>query len=237
MPTFTELLDDAALLSFEHQLRLAEVLGDHSWRVDLAAQVFGFTGARPRTCTRFHLIGSAAPKPRSWLWGWANPTGYAKPLLGLGEYVRDFGVRNGIRELAEPEIAFGELPGAPEDPISVARMFVEAAKIVGGSWTSYTGDAGGGTRATFLVEHPEFVLPAPEPARVMRVLQQSLLELTLDDHRRAFHSYATRRGLSSVFDADATVLTIRGPGLTATVHFGLDGRVDDISASLGAAAP
>ena len=234
MPTFSELLDDAALLSLEHQLHLADVLGEHSWRVDMARQVFEFTGDEPRTCTRFHLLGSAAPGPGSWLWGWANPTGYPQPVVGLGEYVRDFGRRHRIRELTEPEIAFDELPGSPADPNLVAAMFVEAAKAAANNWTAYTGDAGGGTRAAFLVEHPDFAPPTPEPARVMRVLQESLATLPLTDHRRAFHAYATRRRLNPSFDADGSLLTMNGPGLTATVHFDPRGRVDDISATLGA---
>lgn len=234
MPTFTELLDDAALLSFEHQLQLADVLGEHSWRVDMAKPVFEFTGDKPRTCTRFHFVGSAAPGPRSWLWAWANPTGYPAPLLGLAEYVRDFGHRHGIRELTEPEIAFDELPGSPTEAHLVAGMFVEASKAVANNWTSYTGEVEGGTRATFLVEHPDFVLPAPEPARVMRTLQQSVAELELSDHRRAFHAYAVRRRLNPVFDADGSRLTLNGPQLAATVHFDQQGRAVEISASMGA---
>jgi hypothetical protein len=69
------------------------------------------------------------------------------------------------------------------------------------------------------------------------VLQQSLAELSLTDHRRAFHAYAVRRGLHPAFDADGSRLTIGGPGLRATVHFGPRGRVDEISASMGAATP
>jgi len=42
-PTLMGLLDDAALLSFEHQLHLADVLGEHSYSVDLSAQRFEFT--------------------------------------------------------------------------------------------------------------------------------------------------------------------------------------------------
>jgi hypothetical protein len=237
VPTLTELMDDAALLSFEHQLHLADVLGKHSWRVDMTAQEFTFTGSTPRTCTRFHLLGSAAPGPRSWLWGWANPTGYAQPLIGLGEFVRDFGAQHGIRELTEPEVAFDDLPDSPTDPYDVAGAFVDAAKAVSNTWSSYTGEIAGGTRAAFLVEHPDFVLPAPEPARVMSVLRDSLTDVVLTDHRRAFGSYATRRGLGPVFAPDGSRLSMTGPGLAATVHFGADGLVADITSTMGAGTP
>ncbi|HEX2134055.1 MAG TPA: hypothetical protein VHH15_21135 [Actinophytocola sp.] len=230
-PTFEQLLDDAALYSFEHQLHLAEVLGEHSWEADLAEPRFGFTGDHPRVCSRFHLLGSAAPGPGSWLWGWANPHGYPQPLLALGEYVRDFGRRHGIAELAEPEIPFDALPGSPSDPNLVAGMLTEAAKAAAGNWTSYSGEVGGGTRAAFLVEHPDFTLPPPAPTRVMRVLQQGLAELRLGDHRRAVHAYAVRRGLDPVHEADR--LTLNAPGLSATVHFDQYGRIENINAAMG----
>jgi hypothetical protein len=35
--TFVDVLDDAALLSLEHQIHLAELLGEHGWSVDLAS--------------------------------------------------------------------------------------------------------------------------------------------------------------------------------------------------------
>ncbi|HEY7598001.1 MAG TPA: hypothetical protein VH969_32995 [Actinophytocola sp.] len=235
MPTFTELLDDAALLSFEHQLHLADVLGDHSWHVDLARPAFDFTGATPRTCSRVHLLGSAAPGPGTWLWGWANPTDYPTAVIGLGEYVRDFGRRHAIPELAEPEVPFASLPGSPGDPHLVAGMFLEAAKAVSNVWTSYCGEVAGGTRAAFLLEHPDFALPPPDPARVTRILTETTAELELRDPRRALHSYAARRGLNPAFDPNGSRLTMSGPGLALTVHFGPDGRVGEITSSMGAA--
>lgn len=72
-PTLVGLLDDAALLSFEYQLRPADVLDEPSYSVDLSAQRFEFTGAYPRSCTRVHLLGTAAPSAGSWLWSWADP--------------------------------------------------------------------------------------------------------------------------------------------------------------------
>jgi len=235
VPTFTELLDDAALLSFEHQLQLGEVLGEHSWQVDLSRPAIEFTGATPRTVERVHLLGSAAPGPGSWLWSWANETEFPPAVVGLGEFVRDFGKRHDIAQLAEPEVPFANLPGAPDDPHPVSGMFLEAAKAVSGVWTSYSCEVEGGTRVAFLVEHPDFVLPAPGPARVTRVLHEATAELELHDPRRALHSYAKRRGLNPALDQNGT-LTMSGPGLTVTVHFGPHGRVEQIDASMEGAA-
>jgi hypothetical protein len=234
--TLANVLDDAAILSLEHQLHLTEVLGDHNWNVDLQQQRFEFTGSRTITCTRFHLLGSAAADPRSWLWGWANPSGFPEPLTALSATLRDFGRQRGLAELASAEVAFDVLPGSPADPAIASGILIDAAKAVTGHWTSYSGDAGGGTQVAFLVEHPDFQLPPPDPARVMRVIQQALMELRLSDHRRALHSYAVRRQLGAAFTPDYARLTISGPGLEAVIDFDQYNRVANINASMSSPA-
>ncbi len=232
--TLTDILDDAALLSLEQQLHLAEVLGDHhTWHVDLRAGRFEFAGSRSLVCTRFHLIGTAAPGPRSWLWAWANPGGYPEPLVALSASLREFGHRYGIAELASAEVPFDALPGSPAEPVEVAGMLTDAAKAVSGQWASYNGDAGG-TRVAFLIEHPDFRLPPPDPARVVRVLGQGLATLRLSDHRRALYGYAVRRGLGAAFSPDHTRLTISGPGFETVAEFDEYGRVSSIDGSMSA---
>lgn len=229
--TFVDLLDDAALLSLEHQLHLGEVVGDHRWDVDMHLQRFEFTGSRTITCTGFHLVGSAAVDTSSWLWGWANPSGFADSLTAAPARLRGLGQQYGIAELSEPEVPFDALPGSPDDPFLVAALLTEAAKAVTGHWTSYIGDAGGGTYVAFLVEHPEFHLPAPEAARVMTVIQEALGR-GLTDHRRALHSYAVRRGLGATFTPDRAELSLTRPGFTVLATFDELGRISNISATL-----
>ncbi len=229
--TLDQILDDAALLSLEHQLHLADLVGDRPWRVNLDEQRFEFVGEPPFVCSRVHLLGSAAPGPRSWLWSWANPYGYSKPVIELAEAVREFGHRHGIGELAAPEVPFDALPFASTEPNAVAGVLLEAAKAVSGVWTAYTGDAGGGTRVAFLIEHPDFRLPPPEAVRVMRVLQQGTAELNLTDHRRAVHSYAVRRGLKSSFNAHQA--EVSGPGFDVAIQFDDADRVLKMTARMG----
>jgi hypothetical protein len=238
-PTFTGLLHDAALYSMEHQLHSIDVLGRHSWRVDVAEAWLRFDGAEQRTTTRLHVIGTAAPGPRSWLWAWAGWPGCAPEALELAESVRDFGRRNDIPLLTEPEIPFSELPGTPGDANLAAFTVLDAVKEVGGSWTAYTTDFGGGTRGAFLVEHPDFQLPPPEPERVMRILKRYVTDppRTITDHRRALHSYATRRGLAAEVDEHRSKLKIVGPGLEVIIGFRPDGVVSAMSSTLGSPVP
>lgn len=234
-PTLTDLLDDAALLSFEHQLHLAEVLGEHSYSVDLDAQRFEFTGPHPRVCTRVHLLGTAAPGAGSWLWSWANPARYPEPLLAAARSVRDFGQRHEITALEQAEVPFGQLPWTPDQPYQAAAIMTEATKAACGPWTGYGLDAGGGTQVSFLVEHPDFRLPPPEPTRVVRLLSQALAELSITDHWRALHSYAQRRplGIRAADDRSQLVLTVRGSDII--VDFDALGRVARIHGQLGPA--
>ncbi|GII05257.1 DUF6882 domain-containing protein [Planobispora takensis] len=230
--TLLDLLDDAAILSLEHQLHLMDLVGDHSWNVDMHQQRFDFIGPRATTCTGFQLLGTAAPGPRSWLWAWANPSGFPESLVAASAALRDFGERHGIAELASAEVPFDALPGSPTEPATVVGFFIDAAKAVTGRWTSYNGDAGGGTRAAFLIEHPDFQLPPPNPPRTMRVIAQALTDMWVTDHRRALHSYGLRRQLNPVFSPDFAKLTLSGPGLEATVEFDRYDRVADIDASM-----
>lgn len=228
--TLTDLIDDAALFSLEHQLHLVDVLGEHDWHADLRAPRLEFIGPeKTLVCERFHLLGTAAPGPRSWLWAWANPSGFPEELTRLSAELRAHGERLGIPELTRTEIPFAELPKNPEHPVQVAFLFAEAAKALSGCWTFYTGEVSGGTRVAFLMEHPDFMLPAPEPARTMRVIQQALADLPLSNHRRALSSYAALRGFQQQTTPDGNGLILTGPGFDVRADFNDQGLITHLN--------
>ena len=236
--TLADLCDDAALLSFETQLHLAEVIGDRPWDVDLGAGRFVFGGGTGEhteelVCTRVHLLGSAAPGPRSWLWSWATSQGWSDDVTDLARWLRGFGQQQGVRELVEPEVGFADVPGA-DDPLVAGAVLMDAAKAAAGRWAGYSGPVGGGTRAAFLLEHPSFVLPAPEGVRVVRVLSEGLMAAPLlTDHRRAVAAYAAARPLASRWSPDGTEVELSLPGAVVTVRFDELGRVGGIASTLG----
>lgn len=213
-PTLHDLLNDAAILSLEHQLHMETVVGNSHWNVDLAEPRFEFSGESELVCDRFHLLGSAAPGPGSWMWAWANPSGFSPEVTELAATVRDLGRRYGIAELAEPEVPFSALPGSPEMPHQVLSLLTDAAKVLTGRWSAYNGPVGGGTRAGFLLEHPGFLLPAPTALHVISVIQQAVSGVpSITDHRRAAHSYARLRGLDPRFSADGRILVLGAFGI------------------------
>ncbi|PXX58785.1 hypothetical protein DFR70_113120 [Nocardia tenerifensis] len=229
-PTLEQLLDDAALMSFEHQEHCMEILGEHRWQVGYEPPRFEFFGDHPLRCKRFHVLGTAAPGPRSWLWSWANNDWYPPEVTELARSVRDYGLRHGISALSTAEVPFAELPGSPAEPNRAAWLMGELAKAVSGSWTWYSCDVGHGTRLAVLLEHPDLEPPTPDLLRTTHVLN-SVFTLALPDHRRAIHSYAIQRGLNPAFADDKLLLT--APNTEITIAFAPSGLVTAISSSTG----
>ncbi|ONI90342.1 hypothetical protein ALI144C_03070 [Actinosynnema sp. ALI-1.44] len=219
MITFTALQDDAALISLEYQLRLFDVVGLASWKMNLDEARFELTSPEDvvTSCTDVQMLGTAAPGPQSWLWAWANPAGYREDILRAANEAKQFGERHGVPELANAEVPFAALPGAPTDPAVVASLMMEATKAVTGRYTGYQGPVGGGTRAGFLLDHPDFRLPEPEFPRFSRVLQQGTAELTFHDQRRGIVSYAQRRGLDVAHNGQVT--RISNADVSANIRF------------------
>lgn len=108
---------------------------------------------------------------------------------------------------------------------------MEAAKPVCDRWTSYGFAADGGTWVAFLVEHPDFRLPPPEPARVIRVLTEGISGAS--GHWRAIRSYAARRPLGVRASDDRSQIALSAPAVDLTIDFDPLGRVAEIHGQLG----
>ncbi|WP_378731140.1 DUF6882 domain-containing protein [Nocardia brasiliensis] len=225
----TRLLDDAGLLSLEHRLHVEEVLGTHRWQADMEERRLEFIGTeRTFVCTDFHLLGTADAE--SWLWAWANPWGFAPPLIAVAQLVREFGFRYGVAELSVAELPVALGRAAPE-PHQVAGLLADAAKVISGHWNSYCGVTDG-TCVAFLVEHPAFLLPPPTAAGLARVLAHGINALPLADHRRAVQSYLSRRGLVTGFLEDYRLLEFSGSGVAGAVEFDDDGQVANLDVGM-----
>lgn len=226
--TLDLIVDDAAFLSYEHQLHLADLaeqLGEHSWHVDLDTRTLDLAGQRTLRTTA-HLLGSTSEDAGSWLWGWANPSGFSPQVTEVGAQVAELGRGHGVRELADPEI--------PLEPDTAARL-TDAAKVITGHWTSYSGEAGPGTRVYFLIDAPELALPAPSTPRCLRVMAESLGTGMVHDHQRALASYTRFRGIAATNGHDGTPVRMQLPDGEITVAFDDIGRIADLSGRAGPA--
>ncbi|ALG14333.1 DUF6882 domain-containing protein [Kibdelosporangium phytohabitans] len=219
MSVIDELLDESALMSFEHQEHMLAVLGEFRWDATFRPPSFRFTGDRTLECTGFHVLGSAAPGPQSWLWSWANKEAdYLPELVELALQAQAYGVEHGISLLVDDEVPFADLPGSPTDPVRVAWMMGELVKAVTHTWTMYNGNLGRGSRIAIMVEHPDLELPPPSVSSMSRIVD-ALDRLQLPDHRHALHRYAVVRGLGvEVNDAQST-MSLTGPDFETVVRF------------------
>ena len=218
------LITDGVFLAHEAQLQLADRFPEHDWAVDLGAGEFRFTG--PETVTLpVQLLGSAAPGPRSWLWGWANPGQFPAQVVGAANATRAFGERYDVPELVSGEVPFW--PGDEDDDrgagYELSWALSIAARLATGSWFGYSGAVGGGTRVWMLLDG--ILFDQPSAPRVLRVLTEGLQSIEVSDHRRAVGSYASLRGVPW----DGTTMTL--PDGALTLRFDEAGRIAQLLGS------
>lgn len=229
-PALAALVDDAAFLSHEAKLHLLDLHGeDARWGVDLAAGTFSFEGGATPATYPVQLLGSAAPGPRSWLWGWANPSGYSEGVLRAANAARALGQAYGIPELTSGEVPFDADDAAHgnEPGMALSADLARACAVASGTWFTYCGAVAGGTRVWMLLEG--LTLPPATFPRVARLLPEVLQTGIVTDHRRAVTSYATLRDLP--WDG----ATLRLPDGEITLTFDDLGRVSGIRGSSGPA--
>jgi hypothetical protein len=211
---FDDLVDDAVFLAMESQARTQELWGTLDWTADLAVPTFQFQSAPP-TVFIAHLLGSEAPGPNTWLWGWANQM-VSERSIGLVKRIRDYGAAQGIAELIRPEIRLTE---------DLPLRLTLAVEALTGLSTYFSGSTGGGSRMWVLLEGPQLELPASTVIATVGAITRGIAATTVYDHRRALRSYASRRSIPEVDG----VLTLDDG--TVTVEFDWQGRIASVSGS------
>jgi hypothetical protein len=224
--TIAQLYDTYALGSAEQQEHAQEVVGGRPFSADLSRGVVGF---EPGLEMRAELIGSEATDPASWMWSWANPSGFPDPVTGAARHARSYGEANGIGELTASEIP---LDGAPVG----FRLTVVTCGLAGG-YAYYPATAAPGTTAYLLLDHPSLALPPVQLARVLTVLTAVTASGQVNDWRYALHTYAGQRGLEA--RADERGVELVHPGGQGSIRVDLDqlGRVANIAGRLQSPPP
>lgn len=102
--------------------------------------------------------------------------------------------------------------GGPADALTpdIAARLTDAAKLVTGHWTAYSGA-------------PELTLPAVDVVRLPRIIGESLMSGMVTDHWRALCSYARLRGLPPQSGQNGAWLSL--PGGRVDVSFDGQGRI------------
>jgi hypothetical protein len=179
------LVDASAVLSAEQQAAIAARHGEDRWALDTAAATVTLTAPDGRTLVcRAHLLGTSAPGPGTWLWGWRNINDFPPAFVELAQRVRTAGEEQDLPELTTAEIRLtDELP----------RRLTVAAKALTGLAAHYSERIGGGSRAWLLIEHPDLELAAPSAQRTMEAIVTALDHSEIEDHPAALASWARQR--------------------------------------------
>jgi hypothetical protein len=228
--SIAQLFDTYALVSAEQQEHAQEVLGGRPFAADLARGVVGF---EPGLEVRAELIGTEAEDPGSWMWSWANPTGFPDHVTGAARHARSYGEQLGIGELTTAEIPLsGSAAGSPVG----YRLTVVTCGLAGG-FAYYPATATPGTTAYLLLDHASLALPPVRLTRVLTVLTAVVASGQVGDWRHALDAYAGQRGLTARPDERGVELAHAGGQGSIRVDLDGRGRIANVAGHLQATEP
>jgi len=191
MTSLQPFVDRHAILSAEKQFRLFDVIGERDWSADLEAGTISFAAPKrrlrrgePPIEMGVALLGTEADG--SWLWGWANPSGFAEPVVAAGRAVGDYGREHDVPALYEPEAAVDE--DVTLDHIGIVASGVLGLKAV---YTAPAGDA----RVLFGLDDPRLELEPFDPVRLLAVLTQLIEVGLVREWPAAIAAYEEARGV------------------------------------------
>lgn len=229
---FTVWVDRGAFASLEAQIVFEETLGTiETWNADLELGEVSFVAGGTTRVMKAQVLGSAAPGPQSWLWAWANSS-ISQAATTVARKLHEYGDEHGVAEFASSELPLGNY----DDGDLLWKRLAIAAGAMYPEWRTYfPAPIGGGSIAPLLVQHPDIELPAPDFARVVRVLTQGLQYVGIASHGRAAEAYAQARGIPYAWDGTVLTLTLPDGSVVVTCDDTAT-RITNIQGSAGPAA-
>jgi hypothetical protein len=247
--TFQNIVDDGALLFLEtHHFQddRFEEWGYQRWNTeDSLASLNLHFAERTMTVNDTVFLGTAGPGPKTFLWAWANPGVSPTPAQqAVFEQIANFGGHYGIPELTEPEIPFTTLVPAYADEevmLNGAKggatlcgfKIAVAARMISGMSNHFIADAGSGSTAVALYQHPELGLGRASALTFQFRLMEAMTGGLITDHRRAVESYARLRLSTLPSEIQPNTLELRFDDGVIKVEFDENNRLSNLKASLG----
>jgi hypothetical protein len=220
-----ELLAGHLLTCIESQVRLADIIGEKRWSVDVPGGVISFAGG---PSYRADLVGSASAEQGTWLWAWANPhlpesTGAASGRL------RRYGEEHAIGLLTTRSLPLGE----PPDGIDPHLAGLIATPLLDGDAYFL---AENGPQTVALVLHDPALRLGPLTGPDLRSTLLSGIGMYGTDHRVAVRSYITGRGAELAGNGPEWMART-ADGQQTQLTFDELGRLDAMNATLKADPP
>jgi hypothetical protein len=223
-PEFESLYQGHVIMSYEKQLRLADVIGTRRWSFSMknGSLTFQEDGEPLRSSAPIvfavQVLGTASEGDRTWLWSWANeasqiPAALTQDARRLCEVATP-------REWATSTFAI-DFSNADEHRVAMTSSGVLGADAY------YRGPYSGGA-AFFLLRDERLRLPAPESLRVIHTVMEAISSFSIANHRAAIMAYFAARGLQPHPDGENAIrATIAGGALRA--QFDAQDRLAELS--------
>lgn len=206
MPTtFDALYTEFVISSFDKQLHLADVHGEHDWGFNMTDGQLTFDGS---VSYRIQILGTEDHVGRTWLWAWANKaSGIPDELLRAANDLRSFGDAHEIRELAEAK--------APLDDLEGHTVGLVAAGFAKGKAYYRCPYKNGALFVLITDDKLQFSVPN-RLVRALTIIPQAISALEIRDHRTAISAYLRQQGVEVTQDGGNLVVPgEREPLLTA----------------------
>ncbi|MDW8352189.1 MAG: hypothetical protein RML99_09785 [Anaerolineae bacterium] len=168
--------------SFDKQIYLKAMLGRSGWAFDLSSGVLAFRRPHEENLQlNVQVLGTESEEARTWLWGWANPSGIPEGLLRSANELKALGAELGVAELTTPE-----LPITPTvDPQRIALVACGAQRAGCFFRAPYPGGA-----IYLLIKDPRYKRSVTRPIpRILRVFPMFLSDYPVGNQRAALLSY------------------------------------------------
>jgi hypothetical protein len=188
-----------AVLAFDRQLLLAELVGELDWTYDLqrGLRCFG-----DRFQWQAEVLGTESVLTATWLWAWANEaSNIPAEQQAASLKLRALGAERGIAALTAPVVSLEH---------EVRRAFGSIAVGEGLGKAYFRGPYEGGA-VLLLIADQRLQFDVEEPLRrVLTVFPQAIAALEMADHREALRGYLQHHDLQA--EEDGNVLLLRQPG-------------------------
>ena len=178
-------LEKYGLLSLEKQDKLAHVIGEHTYKIDLENGTIRFDNVE----FPFQVLGTESDNTLTWLWAWAEEqTEVQEDLITTSQALRDWGEKEDIQEFLTPSVDIGTVDGL---------AFAIIASEISKASCFYRDVYEGGSLFVLLFDKQIDSQPSFNLTRLSKQFL-NLISLYELNHKNTFLSYLNSKGLSPV---------------------------------------
>lgn len=174
--SFSDLLEQNAVLSYEKQLNFGEIIGSNSWQFDMSKGEISFG---EDLVFPVQIIGSISFEDNSWMWGWANKqSGIPEHLLVLSNKLKAIGEQKNIEELKNSHF---KVNGKFDHQVGMIASGLFKTKCY------YSANYGKGSLVC-TIDSPKIATPTSDPFKALTTFTQFIADFELS-HKESFKNY------------------------------------------------